>query len=415
MPSLQKWISCVQPANYNPSNLYMKIQNISIMNSLYRAAAMVLIVSLAACGAGSKEKKGDLNDKKVELQKLKDQQDKTTADIKKLEEEIAKLDPNAGVVAKLVTVTPLSVQNFEHYIDLQGNITTDNIFTVTPKGGPAQVRAIYVREGEAVRKGQLLMKLDNGVLEQQVEQAKINLNYAKDLYQRRKNLWDQNIGTEVELVTARNNVANAEKQVALLNQQLSFSNVYAEVSGVAETVNIRVGETFTGNPQAGITIVNPSTLKATVSIPENYLSRVKKGMPVIVEVPDIGKQFKSTVSLISTLISPTSRGFTVEAKLQGVGKDVRPNQLAIVKIKDYSVSNVIVVPISTVQTDDQGKYVYVMTTENGKKVAHKKPVAVGEIYGEQIEIKQGLQTGDQLITEGFQGLYEGQVLTTEVK
>ncbi|HEY0678137.1 MAG TPA: efflux RND transporter periplasmic adaptor subunit [Chitinophagaceae bacterium] len=387
------------------------------MNTVHRLAVMVLIVTMASCSASTKEKKGDLNDKKIQLQALKTQQEKLTNDIKKLEEEIAVLDPSSAVVAKLVTVTSLAPQNFEHYIDLQGRITTDNIYNVTSRVGPmqgSQIKAIYVKEGDAVRKGQLLLKLDDGVLRQQIEQAKINLAYAKDLYQRRKNLWDQNIGTEVELVTAKNNVANAEKQVSLLNEQLSFTNVYSEVSGVIETMNARVGSQFTGAPETGITIVNPNSLKATVDIPESYMGRVKKGTPVLVEVPDANKKYNTTISLISTLINATSRGFTAEAKLPGA-REVKPNQLAVIKIKDYAVSNVIVVPISTIQTDEKGKYVYVMVTEKNKKIARKKAVVVGEIYGEQIEVKQGLQTGDQLITEGFQGLYEGQVLTTDVK
>lgn len=384
------------------------------MNTVYRLAVVVLVAALAACGSGAKEKKGELTDKKVKLQELKAQQEKLGADILKLEEEIAKEDPNAAVTAKLVSVTSLAPQDFEHYIDLQGRITTENIYVVTPRGGPAQVKAIYVKQGDAVRKGQLLLKLDDGLIQQQIEQAKINLNYARDLYQRRKNLWDQNIGTEVELVTARNNVANAEKQVSLLNEQASFSNVYAEVSGIAESVTIRVGETFTGNPQMGITIVNPSSLKAVVDIPENYLSRVNKGTPVLVDVPDINKQYRSTISLISTIINPTSRGFTAEAKLANA-REVKPNQVAVVKIRDYAVKNVMVIPINTIQTDEKGKFVFVLVTENGKKIARKKPVVAGEIYGEQIEIKSGLQAGEQLVTEGFQGLYEGQVLTTEAK
>jgi RND family efflux transporter MFP subunit len=218
----------------------------------------------------------------------------------------------------------------------------------------------------------------------------------------------------VELVTARNNVANSERQLSLLNEQLSFTNVYSEVSGVVETMNARIGGQFTGSPETGITIVNPNSLKATVDIPETYLGRVKKGTPVVIEVPDVNKTYNSTISLLSTLVNATSRGFTAEAKLPGT-KDIRPNQLAIIKIKDYAATNVMVVPINTVQTDEKGKYVYVLVTENGKKIARKKPVSVGEIYGEQIEVKQGLQAGEQLITQGFQGLYEGQVLTTEVK
>lgn len=392
----------------------MKLQNISNMNTVYRLAVMVLIVALASCGAGTKEKKGDLTDKKVKLQELKTQQEKLAGEIKTLEEQIAKEDPNAAVTAKLVSVTALGTQNFEHFIDLQGRITTDNIYVVTPRGGPGQITAVHVTQGQAVRKGQLLLKLDDAVVRQQISQVKVNLDYAKDLYQRRLNLWNQNIGTEVELNTAKNNVTNIEKQLALLNEQLSFSNVYAEASGIAETVNARVGQLFTGDPAMGITIVNPSSLKATVDIPENYMSRVKKGTPVVVEIPDINKQFNTSISVLSTLINPTSRAFTGEAKIPG-GANIRPNQLAIVKIKDYAVNSVIVIPISTVQTDEKGKFVYVMVTENGKKIARKRSIAVGEIYGEQIEVRQGLQTGDLLITEGFQGLYEGQVLTTETK
>lgn len=387
------------------------------MNTVYRLAVFVLIAAVLSCNSAStKEKKGDLNDKKVQLVKMKAEQDKLAADIKTLEEQIAKEDPNAAVTARLVSVTPLTTQNFEHYIDLQGRITTDNIYNVTPRGGQAagQIQQIYVKQGDAVSKGQLIVKLDDALIRQQIEQAKINLSYVKDLYQRRKNLWDQNIGTEVEVINARNQVANAEKQVALLNEQASFTNVRAEVSGIVETMNARVGGFLTGAPETSITIVNYNTLKAQVDIPENYISRVKTGTPVIIQIPDINKQFNSTVSRISTLIDPKSRGFVAEAKVP-VAKDVKPNQLAIVKLKDYSASNVIIVPISTIQTDEKGKFVFVMVAENGKKIARKRSVGVGEIYGEQIEIKQGLQVGDLLITAGFQGLYEGQVLTTETK
>lgn len=389
------------------------------MNIVNKLAVMVLIAAfVSACSSSTKkEEKGTLTDKKVQLVKLKTEQEKLAADIQKLEAEIAAADPNAAVIAKLVSVTTLAPGKFEHYIDLQGRITTENIYNVTPRGGAMQalqIKAIYVKQGDAVRKGQLLAKLDDAIFRQQIEQQKIQLAYYKDLYQRRKNLWDQNIGTEVEVITARTQMDNAEKQLALLNEQLSYTNVHAEVSGVVESMNARVGGLFTGDPQTGITIVNPNNLKASVDIPENYISRVKTGTPVLIHIPDINREFNSTVSRISTLINANSRGFTAEAKVP-VTKDVKPNQLAIVKLKDYAASNVIVVPINTIQTDEQGKYVYVMITENGKKIARKRQVGVGEIYGEQIEVKQGLQAGDQLITEGFQGLYEGQVLTTDVK
>jgi multidrug efflux pump subunit AcrA (membrane-fusion protein) len=117
---------------------------------------------------------------------------------------------------------------------------------------------------------------------------------------------------------------------------------------------------------------------------------------------------------VSQTILPSSRSFFAEAKIPTT-QSLKPNLIALVHIKDYTSSNTIVIPVNTLQTDEQGKYVYVMADEKGKKIARKKPVQVGEIYGDQIEVKSGLSEGEQLITEGFQSVYDGQPITTEVK
>ena len=374
--------------------------------------AVILITAVVSCGgSGAKQGKGDLNDKMTQLQKLKGDQEKLGNDIKKLEQELAVLDPSSVAKPKLVTVTPLATQNFTHFVDLQGRVTTNNIFYVTPRGTGGQVKALYVKQGDRVKKGQLLVKLDDAITQQTLKQQEVQLSYLKDLYARQKNLWDQGIGTEVQFITARNNVEGLEKQMAITHEQLTTSNVYAEVSGVAETVTIHVGEFFTGAPTAAISIVSTGDLKAVVDVPENYLSRVKQGAKVVVEIPEINKTFNTSISLISQVINANSRGFTAEAKIPG-GADIKPNQLAMVRIQDYAAANVIVVPLTSLQSDDKGKYVYVQAEENGKKVARKKMIIPGEVYGDNIEIKQGLGAGDKLITEGFQSLYDGQLITT---
>lgn len=386
---------------------------LSIMRTVLDLISFVILMTfLVSCGVSGKDEKGKLNDKKVEVQKLKTEQAELAEKIKKLEEEIAKEDPSAvPAKPKLIAILQVTPAPFTHFIDLQGTITTQNISNVAPRGMGGQVRAVFVKEGDRVRKGQLLLKLDDAVIRQQIEQAKIQLDYVKDLYQRRKNLWDQNIGTEVELVSARNNVSTQERQLSLLNEQLSFTNVYAPVSGVAEQVSIHVGEIFTGAPPLGITIVNNADLKATVSIPENYLSKVKKGTPVIIEVPDLNKKFNSSISLISQVIGATTRGFTAEAKVPAEA-GLRPNQIVMLRIQDYTASNAITIPLNTIQTDEKGKYVFVAVNENGKSIARKKQIVLGELYNDKIEIRSGLQEGDQVITEGYQDLYEGQLVTT---
>ena len=383
------------------------------MEKLMKLSAVILITVFAvACGASSKDDVTKASDKKAALEALKKDREALNDKITKLEAEIAKTDPNgAGEKAKLVAVTPVQTQNFEHFIDLQGKVATENIYYVTPRGMGGQVRAIYVKQGDNVKKGQLVMKLEDAVMLQNLKQLETQLSFAKNLYERQKNLWDQGIGTEVQYLTAKNNVDNLEKQISVTKEQWNTSNVYSEVSGVVETVNIRVGENFTGLPTSGITIVNPSNLKVVVDVPENYLSKVKKGVPVVINVGDIDKEFKSSISFVSELINANSRGFTAEAKIPA-DNNLKPNQLATVKVKDYSASNAIIIPITTLQTDDKGKYVYVLATENGKKVARKKQVTAGEVYGERIEIRQGLAVDDQLITQGYQSLYDGQLVTT---
>ena len=392
-----------------------------------------LLFIAASCGNSAKDNNAAINDKKAELEKLKGTKTKTEADIRKLEEELAKIDTATANAAKvkLVAVSPVTTQNFQHYIDLQGKVDAENISYISPRGMGGQVKALYVHQGQNVNKGQLLLKLDDAIVRQQVvaarqqlEGIKTQLSFAKNIYQRQKNLWDQGIGTEVQLITAKTNTESLEnqlksyeEQVKVAVEQLNTSNVYSDVSGVADIVNIRVGEIFQGMTATGpqIKIVNTSSLKVVTNVPENYLTRIHNGSPVEINIPDANKKVSSSISLISQSVDPTQRGFIAEAKIP-YDPTLKPSQTAVVKILDYSAANVIVIPINVVQSDETGKYVYVLLkSSNGKTIAHRLIVAIGEVYGENVEIKGGLKTGDQLVTEGFQNLYEGQAITTEKK
>ena len=365
---------------------------------------------IAAC-SGNKEENKDLAGKKAELEKLTKERDAIAAKITALETDIQKLSgTTATEKAKLVEVTELINQDFAHYIELQGKITTENVSYVTPRGMGGQVKSIYVKEGDNVKKGQLLMKLEDGIIQQNIKQVESQLAFAKNIFSRQENLWKEGIGTEVQYLSAKNNVESLEKQIDLVKEQLSTTSVYAQVSGIVEDVSIRVGETFMGSPMAGITIVNPSSMKAVVDVPENYVSKIRKGMSVVVVVPDLNQSFNSSISLISETINVTSRSFVAESKVGG-NKDLKPNQIAVVKILDHEAKNAIVIPVETVQSDEKGKYVYVATQEGNKTIARKRAVTIGEFYDELIEVNAGLATGDKLITKGYQGLYDGQLIS----
>lgn len=393
--------------------------------------AAILMFIMVSCGNSAKDDNANVNDKKAELQKLKNSKNKTEEDIRKIQDELAKLDTTTAnaTKVKLVSVTVVSTQNFKHFIDLPGKVDAENISYISPRMGPAQVKAVYVIQGQNVKKGQLLLKLDDAIIRQQVvaikqqmEGIKTQLAFAKNIYQRQKNLWDEGIGTEVQLITAKTNVESLEnqlksvgEQVKVAIEQMNTSNVYSDVSGVADIVAIRVGETFTGMGATGpqIKIVNTSSLKVMTNVPENYVTRMHKGTPVEIIIPDANKKINSSISLISQSIDPQQRGFIAEARIP-FDATLKPSQSAVIKILDYAADNAIVIPVNVVQSDETGKYVYVLLkSSNGKTTAHKVIVTIGEVYGENVEIKGGLTAGDQLVTEGYQNLYEGQIIATK--
>ena len=137
----------------------------------------LIAVLLSACGNSTKDSKGELNDKKAELEKLKGEQSKINQQIAKLEQDIAKLDPNASAgVAKLVAITPVQNSAFEHFIEIQGTVEATNISYVAPPNGQGGVvKALYVTQGQNVRKGQVLARLDDQLIRQQIEPLKVQL------------------------------------------------------------------------------------------------------------------------------------------------------------------------------------------------------------------------------------------------
>ena len=386
------------------------------MNKFLMMLTVATAMIITSCGGSAKEAKGDLNDKKVKLEKLKTDKSKLDADIKKLEEEIAKADPSARKDrAKLVSAALVTQQDFTHYIELQGKVDASDVVIVTPRGMPAQVRDIHVKRGDIVKKGQLLLKLDDAIILQQLEGLNTQLEYAKNIYNRTKNLWDQGIGTEVQLITAKNSVDNLDRQVATLKENWKTSFVYAPISGIADVVNIKAGEIFNGVSAMGpqIQIVNTSGMKVVTEVPENYQTKVAKGSQLVIAIPDAGiDSLHATISVIGASIASTTRGFVTEAKIPSL-PGLRLNQVASVKIKDYHSPNAITVPLNVVQTDEHGKYVYVIATEGNVKKARKKSVIIGENFGGVVEIKgNSLLPTDMIITEGYQTVYDGQTVTT---
>ncbi len=374
-------------------------------------SVLIIILALMSCGSQPEQNAG-LDAKLKELEVLKTEMATLSDKIKMTEDEIIILDPSRGIKPKLVTTATLSPEGFNHYIDLQGVVSSTNISYVAPRNGMGgYVKQLYIKAGQNVKKGQLILKLDDLVPRQGIETTKIQLGLAKNIYDRTKNLWDQNIGTEVQLLTAKNNVQTLENQIKLQEEQLKTYLVYADQNGVADIVNIRVGELFTGMGATGpqIQIVNNSNLSVNIEIPENYTGVIKQGAKVVIEIPSVGKTFETKIDRISQSINAASRGFTAECSIPNT-PGVKPNMSAYTKILNHSNLKAMVIPVNIIQSDEKGKYVYILQEKEGKKLATKKAVVIGQLYNDNIEILSGLVSGDQIITQGQQNLYEGQLI-----
>lgn len=347
-------------------------------------------------------------DKKTELADLKSQQKEIEGKIKALEKELGTTEKKAEATPINVAVMPIQPKNFKHFVEAQGIVTSKNIVQVTPQMGGA-ITSILIVEGQAVKKGQLVATIDNSVMKESLVEIKTQLDLATTIYNKQKALWDQQIGTEVQFLQAKANKESLEKRIATMETQLAMTKVYAPISGTVEKVIQKSGEMgMPGGPIAQI--VNVGDLKIMAKIADTYVGSVKRGDAISVKFPDINKELNTRISLVNALIDPTSRTFGIEAGIPNLGGSLKPNQVAIININDLSKSNALVVNQNIIQKTEMGDIVYVAVTENGKKVAKSKKVKTGISYNGDVEILEGLTSGEMIITQGYQDLVDGSLI-----
>ncbi|MFY8203671.1 MAG: efflux RND transporter periplasmic adaptor subunit, partial [Sediminibacterium sp.] len=302
------------------------------MKSFTTYLSISLLVLASACGGGD----NTIEAKQKSLASLKKQALELNAQIVALEKEVEKAGGASAAKAILVGIDTIQTETFTHYIELQGKVESESVSYITPRAGGGQVRAIYIKRGDRVKRGQLILQLDNTLIKQSaaaatqnIETLKAQAALAKSVYEKQKNLWEQNIGSEIQLMTAKTNadamssqLKAAMEQLGMVKDQLAFTSIYSDVDGVAEEVNVKVGELFMGPGQ--VKIVNTTKLKLTAEVPENYAGKVKVGTELILTFPDIQKTISNKINVLGNVIDPLNRSFFIESKLP-VDNNFRPN------------------------------------------------------------------------------------------
>ena len=271
------------------------------------------------------------------------------------------------------------------------------------------ITAVYVKEGDPVKIGQVLAQIDNSVMQQQIASTKQQLDFATSMYNKQKALWDQQIGSEVQYLTSKNTKENLEKAIATLNDQLEMTRIKSPINGSVEEVNLKVGQ-MASPGQPAVRVVNFSTVKVVAELAEAYAPKVKPGNKVIVFFPDFNTEIVSQIRFTSKYINPVNRTFLSEVRLGPSKVEYRANMMAVVKINDYRNPSAFSIPITLIRESQSGKYIYIAKEENGKLLARRLAVTIGSTYNGLAEITSGITIGDKIITTGFNSLIDGELI-----
>jgi RND family efflux transporter MFP subunit len=376
--------------------------NLDMKKVVLIATSLLLI----ACG----EKSTDDLIKDKNITELKNRKATIQAELEKIDAALLKGN-KAPESEALVAVQTLKDTVFNHYLEVQGSVETKENILVQPEFS-GTLTALNVKAGQRVSKGQILGKVDDAGMSQQLASIENQYALAKTTFERQKNLWDKKIGSEIQFLQAQAQMISAQKSVAQMRAQVAKTVIRAPFSGTIDEVFVERGQVVAPSPQGLMRIVNLSNMYVSTTVPETYIGKLKVGTVVDVFLTSLGKTYKGKVRQVANFINPSNRSFGIEVSVPNPDNLLRPNQVAKLKIIDYTVNNAIIVPTNVVQEDgEHNKFVFIASNVNGKKgVAKKVVVKVGKSSDNVTEILSGLTENDVIVTEGANTIADGMKL-----
>jgi RND family efflux transporter MFP subunit len=360
----------------------------------------------------SKAEKNDSIDALINAKNVKALNERKTtlqADIAKIETALATLDVKKDEA--LVSIATVKDTIFNHYLDIQGNVDTKENILVQPEYSGTLI-ALNVKAGDHVTKGQVLGRIDDAGISQQLASAENQYALAKTTFDRQKNLWDKKIGSEIQYLQAQTQMISAQKSVAQIKAQLAKTVITAPFTGTIDEVFAEKGQVVAPSAQGLMRIVNLGNMYVSTSVPEAYIGKLKVGTEVGVYLTSLNKTYKGKVRQVGNFINPNNRSFGIEVSVPNPDNLLRPNQVAKLKITDYVNPKTIIVPSNVIQEDASGdKFVYVVEGSNGKTgTAKKVVVTVGKSSDNVTEILKGISNNSIIVTEGVNSISEGMKL-----
>ena len=369
---------------------------------------LFLVLLLISCEDNSSLKSilesNDSDKIKLKRKEIVSSQQDLSNKLQTIDNKLEELNTNPQLpIVKTFKVEPV---RFDHYIQVQGSVNTDELINIYPEFSGI-VKNIYVKSGDIVKKGQPLIKIDDGGLKEQLSQLEIGFELTKTTFERQQRLWDQNIGSEIKFLEAKS-IYEAQKQgLNQLKKQIKKTLIEAPFSGTIDNVIAKKGEVVYPGRSNLMMLLNLDNLYIESNVPEKYIASISSGNKAIVHFPLLDKTITTTVRQSGSYINPINRTFKIEMDIDKNNLNIKPNLNSKVKINDYSNSSALMVNQNLISIDSKNKeYVYKISTNNNKNYVSKTIVETGKNDGVNIEILSGINPGDMIVSEGIRKLVD---------
>lgn len=311
---------------------------------------------------------------------------------------------------RIVAVETMKIEltEFQDQIRINGNVTAhdDAVISVETAG---QVQFVAER-GTRVRKGDVILRLDDRLLRANFEATKTGFELAEDAFKRQEALYADSVISTMQYLQSKAQRDQAAAQFTAIQKQLEDAQLRAPFNGRIEERLTSEGQ-FVGPGTPVLRLINTDQVKISGGIPERYAGRIQQGSEVEISFRSYGLETRTAkVQFVGNLINPDSRTFPVEVVLNNSDGSIKPRMVAEMRVSRAELSESMIAPRISIIRNDLGISVFVIVEENGQKRAVQRPVTLALSSGDFVVIESGVQPGDEIVTAGFTSLNDGDLV-----
>jgi RND family efflux transporter MFP subunit len=306
-----------------------------------------------------------------------------------------------------VEVEEVRPRPFVEQIRLTGTVRAERDVELSAEEAGV-VEEVLAEKGTWMEAGEPIARLNDDVLSAQAAQARAQAELAKQTWERRKRLWEEDrVGSEIAYLEARFAAEQTEANLRSLEERLARMTIRAPFTGILEDRMVEVG-TMVSPGQAVARMVDRTPVKVTAGVPERYAADVAAGSEAVVTfdvLPD--EVFRAPISFVGSTVDPQNRTFPIEVRMPNPRGVVKPQMVADVSVERRSLESAVVVPQNALVRVEDGYVVFVVSDGDGVARAEQRRVELGPSQRDMAVVESGLEPGERLIVVGQKSVAGG--------